>query len=181
VLSPGACGTLSWQDDTSAASVAFRAQADALILNYVVRDGMIEQRIGLAHSPAKFGGTRVYFVCPGSECGRRVSKLYLARGALRCRDCHGLAYECQAEDRQRRARRRADKRRASLGAQKWSAGAVPVMKRPKGMWQRTFARLEERAVAADIIADMHFDGRLMKLAKRVERRRRPIWKRRPPD
>ena len=40
---------------------------------------------------------------------RRVFTLYFARGAFRCRHCHGLAYECQAEDRERRAQWRANK------------------------------------------------------------------------
>jgi hypothetical protein len=154
-LSPGGSGTLSWDSDVgTTASMAVRAEANAIILSYFERGVTIEQRITLTYSPVQFGGTRVYFVCPGHECGRRVSKLYFKRGALRCRDCHGLAYECQAEDRERRARRGADKRRARLGSQQCRPGALSVMTRPKGMWRRTFVRLQE-AVAADIVADMH--------------------------
>jgi hypothetical protein len=170
-LVPGAAGTLSWQcDSATGESLAFRAEADALILSYFERGVMIEQRIALAHRPAKFGGTRVYFVCPGAECSRRVFKLYFARGALRCRRCHALSYECQAEDKQRRARRRADRRRARLGSPQWRPGAVPVVTRPKGMWKKTFTGLQERSVAADIIADMHLESNLMKIASRVKRR-----------
>ena len=172
-LVPGAYGALSWGcNDNTLASLAFRAEANALILSYFEHGVMIEQQIALAHSPAKFGGTRVYFVCPGDECGRRVFKVYLARGAFRCRDCHGLAYECQAEDRQRRARRRADKRRARLGSPQWRPDAFPVVTRPKGMWKKTFTRLQERSVAADIIADMHLELNLMKIASRVKWRLR---------
>jgi hypothetical protein len=148
-LAPGVSATLSWQgEDAGVASLAFRAEADALILTYrtdhLAASEGIERRIALAYSPANFGGTRVYFLCPGSECGRHVSKVYFTRGVFRCRDCHGLAYECQAEDRQQRARRRADKRRARLGSQRWSAGALPVMARPKGMWRRKFYRRRDR-------------------------------------
>jgi hypothetical protein len=174
-LVPGVCGTLSWQEENSAL-LAFRAKADALVLAYFpgqfAASEAMEQRIALTCSPAKFGGTRVYFVCPGSECGRRVSKLYFTGGAFRCRDCQRLAYECQAEDRSRRARRRADKRRARVGSQRWRPGSLPVMTRPKGMWRRTFVRLQERAVAADIVADMHLESNLMKIAHRVHRRLR---------
>jgi hypothetical protein len=156
------------------APLAFRAEADALILVYRAEHNpvseVIEQRIALAYSPAQFGGTRVYFVCPGPECGRRASKLYIARGVLGCRDCHGLAYNCQAEDKDRRAQRRANKRRARLGSLPWRAGALTVMTRPKGMWRGTFARLQERAVAADIIADLRFGARLMKIARGVQQR-----------
>jgi hypothetical protein len=132
----------------------------------------MELRIAVVWTDANFGGERVYLVCPGPECGRRVSILYLARGAFRCRHCHGLAYGCQAEDRQRRARRRANKRRASLGSDQWRPGALPVVVRPKGMWRSTFVRLQKRAVAADIVADMHLNARLMKIARRVQRRLR---------
>jgi hypothetical protein len=38
------------------------------------------------------------------------------------------------------------------------------------MWHRTFARLREKAVAADIIADVHLGARLMKIARRVQQR-----------
>jgi hypothetical protein len=170
-LVPGTCGTLSWQYDSAAGeSLAFRAEADAVILGYFEHGVIIEQRIALAYSAAKFGGTRVYFVCPGSECGRRVSKLYLAPDAFRCRDCHRLAYECQAEDRERRARRRADKRRAKLRSQRWSPGTLPVKTRPKGMWRRTFVPLQDRAVAADIVAEVLLEARLMKIASRVQGR-----------
>jgi hypothetical protein len=172
-LVPGSCGTLSWQRDSASGELLlFRAGTDALIVSYLERGVMIEQRIALAYSGAKFGGARVHFVCPGAECGQRFSKLYFARGAFRCRDCHGLAYECQAEDRQRRARRRADRRRARLGSPQWRPGAVPVVTRPKGMWKKTFARLQERSVAADIIADVHLESNLMKIASRVKRRLR---------
>jgi hypothetical protein len=175
-LAPGACGELSWQRESKpVASLAFRAEVDALVLAYLAEDiaasDVIEQRIKLSDSPGAFGGLRVYFLCPGAGCHRRVAMLYFARGAFRCRHCHGLAYESQAEDRQRRARRRADKRRARLGSPRSRPGSLPVP-RPKGMWRRTFARLQERAVAADIVADMHLDTRLMKIARGVYRRLR---------
>jgi hypothetical protein len=175
-LTPGACGTFEWQGDNVASSLAFRTEGDALVLVYLAdpipASEIIEQRIALAYSPAALGGTRIYLVCPDSECAGRVSKLYFARGVFRCRDCHGLAYECQAEGRQERARRRADKRRARLGSKPWRSGALPLMTRPKGMWRRTFTLLQERAVAADIVADMHLESNLMKIARRVQRRMR---------
>ena len=49
----------------------------------------IEDRIVFACSPATFGGKRVYLLCPGCECRRRVSELYFARGIFRCRTVTG--------------------------------------------------------------------------------------------
>jgi hypothetical protein len=92
-LVPSAGGTLSCQCDLAAGeSLAFRAEANALILSPFEHGVMIEQRIAPAYSPAKFGGTRVYFVCPGAECGRRVSKLYFARGDARTSGGRGSAH-----------------------------------------------------------------------------------------
>ena len=119
-LTPGASGTLTWERDRDAvASADFRADTAGLILCY---DGdgteapkVIEQRVALSFVPATFSGARAYFLCPGAECGRRVSVLYFRTGVFRCRHCHRLAYESQREDVGRRARRRADKLRARLG------------------------------------------------------------------
>ena len=41
------------------------------------------------------------------------------------------------------------------------------------MWRTTFVRLQDTAVAADIVADMHWESNLMKIARRVNRPLRP--------
>ena len=120
VLTPGAFGTLSWECGGDArASVVFRVGECALTLCYhdqrAAEPRDVEQRVALSSVPGRFGGARDYFLCPGAECGRRVSILYFRRGVFRCRHCHGLAYESQREDARLRARRRADKLRAQLG------------------------------------------------------------------
>ena len=40
------------------------------------------------------------------------------------------------------------------------------------MWRATFVRLQERAITADILADIHWESNLMKIAQRVRRRLR---------
>jgi hypothetical protein len=92
----------------------------------------------------RLGGERPFFGCP--SCERRVLHLYL-RERFRCRRCTDLRYPSQREDEFDRARRRAHKLRCRLQAQKierWEA--VP---RPKGMWRKTFKRLEERLFWAE--------------------------------
>jgi hypothetical protein len=49
-------------------------------------------------------------------------------------------------------------------------GGTPVAARPKGMWRRRFSNLQNASVVADIVADMHFDARLMALVERVAAR-----------
>jgi hypothetical protein len=61
-LTQGACGTLSLGTDHGALSLAFRAEADALVLLYraehIAASEVIEQRVAQAYSSANFGGTR---------------------------------------------------------------------------------------------------------------------------
>jgi hypothetical protein len=177
-LTPGASGTLSWERDRGAvASADFRADTAELVLRY---DGhgteapkIIEQRVALSFARAALGGARVYFLCPGESCGRRVSVLYFRRGAFRCRHCHGLAYESQREDPVRRSRRHADKLRARLGWPQQRALALPILVKPKGMWSKTFERVRSHAIAAESVAASaqlaHWTRLLGKLDRRPDR------------
>jgi hypothetical protein len=78
-LTPGTSGTLSWERDRGAVESAdFRADTAELIVCYDGHDTeapkVIEQRVALSFVPARFGGARPYFLCPGAECGRSKSK-----------------------------------------------------------------------------------------------------------
>jgi hypothetical protein len=111
------------------------------------------------------------FLCPGAECGRRVSVLYFRTG-WRCRSCHGLAYEGQREDARRRARRRADKLCTRLGWPHRQTLALPIGSKPKGMWSRTFERLRRHALVAESIATAAQVAHWTRLLGRVNRRQR---------
>jgi hypothetical protein len=129
--------------------------------------------VALSSVPVAFGGARAYFLCPSAECGRRVAVLYFAKGAFRCRRCHGLAYESQRDDAVRRARRHADKLRTRLNGPRWRAFALAPAVRPKGMWRRTFGRLHGATVAADAVANATFVADVAKMISKIDRRRRP--------
>jgi hypothetical protein len=133
---------------------------------------VIEQRIELSFVPAAFAGAPAYFLCPGAECGRRVSVLYFRRGTFRCRQCHDLAYESQRENARKRARRRADKLRARLRWPQRRALALPIMIKPKGMWSSTFEHLRGYAIAAESVATGAQVGHWARLLGRLERRKR---------
>jgi hypothetical protein len=176
-LTPGASGTLTWEREGDAqASVAFRVGEGALTLCYrdqhAAEPRDVEQHVALSSAPARFGGARAYFLCPGAECGRRVSVLYSRRGVFRCRHCHGLAYESQREDARQRARRRADKLRSRLGWPQQRGLALPIAVKPKGIWGRTYKRLHRDAVAAESAATAAQVAHWTRLLARVNRRQR---------
>lgn len=170
-------GTLTWEcGGEVAASVEFRVDKAALTLRYRIQRGSepqdVEQRVGLSSVPAAFSGSRSYFLCPGADCGRRVSVLYFRRGLFCCRHCHGLAYESQREDARRRARRRADRLRARLGWTQQRALALRTVVKPRGMWRRTFKRLRGCAIEAESLATADQTAHWTRLLRRVGRRQR---------
>jgi hypothetical protein len=178
-LTPGASGTLTWDRGGDAeASVAFCTESTALILCFhdqcAAEPRDVEQYVALTSVPVAFGGSRVYLLCPGAECGRRVSVLYFRRGegVFRCRHCQGLAYESQREDARKRARRRADKLRARLRLPQRRPLALPILIKPKGMWSRTFERLRGHAIAAESVATAAQVAHWVRLLRRVNRRQR---------
>ena len=70
-----------------------------------------QEKVGLASTATRFGGSRSWFICP--ECGRRCAILY-ALGRFLCRKCHRLTYQCQKDDELQRLARRIDEIRGKL-------------------------------------------------------------------
>lgn len=76
--------------------VNFELKGNQLRLLYCPRaqpDWLIDERIALTRTFPHFGGSRLWFCCPG--CQARVGKLYLAPGSTRyrCRGCANLTYQ----------------------------------------------------------------------------------------
>jgi hypothetical protein len=95
----------------------------------------------------RFGGLRWWFTCPLIEnnhpCRRRVQKLFLAPGGkyFGCRHCNRLTYVSRREDAKTRALTKTQKIRIRLGGD--ASADAPFPEKPKGMWNRTYRRLEE--------------------------------------
>jgi hypothetical protein len=163
--------------------ISLRAEVDRLHLTYRVRVAGGEwqdvgETVRIARVPCRFGGSRPYFVCPGavngSYCGRRVAKLFGAGRSFLCRHCYGLAYASQHEDAMDRALRRANKIRVRLGGQPGMASTFPD--RPRGMWRRTYERLEESASAAETQADDALSLKVGQLLRAGQRKgKRSFW------
>jgi hypothetical protein len=121
----------------------------------------VEQTVRIVRVPCRFGGSRPYFVCPGSSCGRRVAKLHGPGRHFLCRHCYGLAYQSQREQRRDRALRRANAIRMRLGGEPRLARAFP--EKPKGMHWRTYERLRSQVQQIEIAAAEHFAAQLSRL------------------
>lgn len=137
--------------DGDRAVINAEARSDEVVLRYRVRVNGgewedVEDVVPLERTPCRFGGFRSWFRCP--RCRRRAGKLYQAAKRFLCRRCYGLAYDCQREKRDARARRRAFKIRRRLGGEANFVSPFPW--KPKGMHWRTYLRWREEAQAAEL-------------------------------
>mgnify|MGYP001610442022 CR=1 FL=1 len=114
-----------------------------IALQYKIRTEDCSYHMALSYTPCHFGGTRVWFRCPGRGCGRRVAKLHLRNEAFLCRDCNRLAYCSQRLTRSDRAIRQAIWIREKLGGEPSLIGLFPT--RPARMHRKTYSSLLERA------------------------------------
>src|SRR4029077_20281903 len=109
--------TFSWswsRRGVPAGSIEFAPGSDAVVLLFSWRASekeqwkSIEQRVQLTWTRCHLGGARPWFLCTedagdGQCCGRRVATLYPRGHVFACRQCCGLAYASQSENRRHRA------------------------------------------------------------------------------
>jgi hypothetical protein len=122
---------------------------DAIVLVYRIRSydvrewKHVEQRVPLTWTKCHLGGRRLWFQCPvrsnGTNCGRRVAKLYLGGDLFACRRCWGLAYASQQDSDRISGLDKAQKIRMKLGGSGSAIGPFPP--KPKGMHWETYDRL----------------------------------------
>jgi hypothetical protein len=172
-LRPGLSSVYHWTDGNELASIKLHAaEAGRLHLSYRVCVGdekwkEVAEIIPIVRVACRLGGSRNYFICPGfqngRECGRRVVKLYVSKCYFLCRHCNRLGYASKYEQPWQRARRRANKLWQRLGIDSGIAGTLPEKR--KGMSARTYARLLEKTLEAEILADEACLKRLQWLAQ----------------
>jgi hypothetical protein len=177
VIQPGAHvgGEMKFQFYDGELAIEFESsapdpRASWLRLRYAIRDYWTEEqheiddRIYLAASRPRFGGQRWWFVCPNEN--RRVRKLYLPLGARRFRSRHAyrLAYASQGEAAHDRATRRACKVRRRLGGDPMD---IPYPEKPRLMRWTTYARLLDKLIAADRVAERLADEWMLLRASKL--------------
>jgi hypothetical protein len=97
----GASAAVTWDSGTSITVEALSLDPRFVTLQYLTGTGsgspaVVRQLILITTTPCAFGGTRVWFSCPG--CCARCAILYALGGVFRCRRCHRLAYASTRED-----------------------------------------------------------------------------------
>ena len=174
-LRPGCFSVCRWAVGDEVVSVNLRAEADRVHLYYILQvgDGGVEdvtETIPVIYLRCRFGGSRAYFICPGARhgtnCKRRVAKLYLSRRYFLCRHCSQLPYASQYEQPWQRGLRRANKLKQRLGI---GVGiAEPFPEKPKGMWVRTYGCLLNEILQAEMLANEAQANRFQRLLAQVE-------------
>jgi hypothetical protein len=170
-LHAGWVGGWQWtRDGERVALIGLRAEADVLHLTY--RGGEREdvaETVRIVRVPCRFGGTRPYFICPGMvngiACGRRVAKLHAPGLYFLCQRCCRLGHASQSENARDRALRRASKIKERLGGE--PGMAAPFPQKPRGMWQRSYERMLERAFEAGTRAEEAFAYEAGRLLARI--------------
>lgn len=162
-LKPGISGQWGWQEDGEyIAKIGYKAAGGKVTLSYRYRAiggdwEDVEQPVRLLWAPCGYGGERAYFRCPGVvngvHCMRTVVKLYSGSKYFLCRHCHDLTYASQSETRADRQLRRANKRRMALGG---DPGIDAWIRKPKGMWHRTYYRHKAEILTAERLAINEF-------------------------
>lgn len=149
-------GSLSWNCGGSpAGSISYVANMEDpsesyLRLNYWRGSGEdrehVEQVVRLVFTEPNFGGRRWWMICPYS-CGK-VAKLYMPAGGDRfaSRRAWKLGYQSQRVARRDRPFEKLFRLQRKLGSEQgWEAH----LRRPKGMWRRTYERHLERYYELD--------------------------------
>lgn len=147
LLKPTGWTTLTWRSNGEiSGTITIFPRFDGVLLKYNYRHRSEdwqhkEYNVSFDSTPCHYGGERRWFICPASQCSRRVAILYLA-GLFVCRDCLHLSYESQREQPYGRALRRAQAIRMKLGGSSSMAEDFPD--KPKGMHWRTYSRFIQR-------------------------------------
>jgi hypothetical protein len=110
---------------------------------------------------------------PGAgSCGRRVVRLYLARGRFLCRQCSQLVHVTPYELPWQRALRRANKLRRRLGVGPGVSTALVAPPKPRFITVDRYKYLLDKLLWAEIAVTEAQAAYFLQLAERIERRSR---------
>ena len=123
----------------------------------------VHSRIAVERRPCRFGGSRVYFICPC--CRRRVLRLAVLPGGLNCGTCGRVTWATRREQPRDRTLRKVNKIAARLGGSTWLDAAI----RPPHMRRKTFDALMQKRAALEERLNADFTARVERLVRMVAR------------
>lgn len=144
-------GSLSWNcGGEHAGSVSYTANMEELFDSYLRLNFWrgagddrehVEQKIRLVFTEPHYGGRRWWMACPYRHI--RAAKLYMPNGGDRfaSRKAWRLAYQSQRVAHRDRSFEKLFRLQRKLGCEQ---GYDSYIRRPKGMWNRTFERHLQR-------------------------------------
>jgi hypothetical protein len=169
-------GSLHWTcGGEPAGSIGYQAQMVDLDnawleLNYTRGTGdcreTVRQRVALKYTQPHYGGRRWWMICPYRHS--RAGMLYMPNGGDRfaSRKAWRLGYNVQRVAHGQRPFDTLFRLQRKLGCEQgWEAG----LRRPKGMWHRTFERHFDRYIALEGECDMMMLGLLERMGVKVGR------------
>ena len=145
-LEPGQRYYWKWQNGCN---IVLETTPEAIELTYTIsRNGQQGEKMHiktlLSWTSCNYGGKRLWFVCPGKGCGKRVAKLYLEGKYFLCRHCHDLAYLSQREGKEFRLMDKAQRIYQRLDVR--GHDDLYFKPKPKGMHQATYDKLSDKAL-----------------------------------
>lgn len=120
----------------------------------------VKQTVRLVYTVPNYGGKRWWMICPYRGC--RAGKLYLPNGGDRfaSRMAWRLGYQSQRECQRDRRFSKLNALQRKLGCQE---GYEAPLRRPKGMWHRTFERHQERYWQLEYECDLEMVAMVQRL------------------
>ena len=177
MLEPGSAGTVTWSrggDETGNIGYCTITPAETLddaalpersvVLRYTSTNNRTDEStehaypVEIATTPCNFGGSRPWFHCPESSCGRRVGKLHSPPlgDLFLCRHCHDLGYRSsrRSRDSMKTAQFRYQRIHEKLAPDAdthhpMHVSGVPIwVEKPKGMRWETYDELQSELAEA---------------------------------
>ena len=172
LFNPGLPYTITWRNKRGESSIGLYVRSKDLVeLSYTTNGESVSYTVPVVWTPCNYGGERPYFLCPGRDCGRMVSKLYLSGRYFFCRHCQNLSYQSQREQYADRLIRRKFRIGKKLTFEEHTFNAAhPFFVRPNGMREKTYQRLLQEYRELEYASTMALCGEVYKITKN------PFWK-----
>ena len=132
-----------------------------------ISNSKISAQIRYTDTATRFGGRRLWMLCP--KCDRRCRVLFFGFGRVACRSCFRLRYHSQTMDRIHRAQHAMRKIAKQLDPEA-DADLPDLPDRPRGMHRSRYNRLAEHFEHQNKVWNLAMMNSLAFLLPRLQRR-----------